>query len=92
MSLLSKPVVEKLLFQLAELDLTALSAAEPLLVIESFKKGGDPLSLLKTLGEMQPTYVVIYTAEISTIRQLEVFNNIISKINFLFQGFNFDKL
>lgn len=51
-----------------------MSTAEPLLVIQSYKKGGDSMSLHKTLEEMRPTYVVIYTAEISTIRQLEVFN------------------
>ncbi|KAJ8664216.1 hypothetical protein QAD02_005253 [Eretmocerus hayati] len=61
--------------QLADLDLTTMTATEPLLIIQSIKKGGDPMSLQRTLDEVHPTYVIMYAADISAVRQLEVYQS-----------------
>lgn len=58
--------------QLAEMDLTTLTTSEPVLIIQSLKKGGDPMALQKTLEETTPNYVIMYTADIATVRLLEV--------------------
>ena len=63
------------------MDLTTLTASEPLLIIESIKKGGDSMSLYKTLEEILPTYVILYAADISAVRQLEVYQNKNPSIN-----------
>ncbi|KAL7299564.1 hypothetical protein TKK_0007641 [Trichogramma kaykai] len=73
-----------------DLDLTTLSATQPLLVIESMKRNGDSMSLHKRLDEMSPNYVVLYAADISAVRQLEVYQNknpsIPLKVYFLIYG------
>ncbi|XP_046744013.1 DNA repair endonuclease XPF isoform X1 [Diprion similis] len=76
--------------QLDELDLSTISKVAPLVVIQSLKKNGDPTALLQTLSEMMPTYVILYSADISAVRQLEVYqsNNpsIKLKVFFLIYG------
>ncbi|CAB0034499.1 unnamed protein product [Trichogramma brassicae] len=76
--------------KLEDLDLTTLSATQPLLVIESMKRNGDSMSLHKRLDEMSPNYVVLYAADISAVRQLEVYQNknpsIPLKVYFLIYG------
>ncbi|XP_025602155.2 DNA repair endonuclease XPF [Athalia rosae] len=61
--------------QLNELDLTTISKVAPLVVIQSLKKDGDPTSLLQILTEMTPSYVIMYVADISAVRQLEVYQS-----------------
>ncbi|XP_066585729.1 DNA repair endonuclease XPF-like isoform X2 [Prorops nasuta] len=76
--------------QIENLDLTAITADDPIIIIQTFKKGGDPMSLKRTLKETMPNYIVLYVADISTIRQLEVHQNshpyIKLKIFFLVYG------
>ena len=67
------------------LDLTTVSTCAPILVIQSLKKGGNPMSLEKTLNELKPKYIIMYVANISAVRQLEVSSNIkncIHEINY----------
>ena len=45
---------------------------QPIITIQSFKKDGDPLALTKTLQQLQPHAVVMYDADLSAVRQLEV--------------------
>ncbi|KAE8742861.1 hypothetical protein FOCC_FOCC011542 [Frankliniella occidentalis] len=47
----------------------------PIITIQSFKKDGDPLALTKTLQQIQPHTVVMYDADLSAVRQLEVFQS-----------------
>lgn len=54
------------------MDLTTISSGEPILIIQSIKKGGDSMSLHCTLEEVLPSYVIMYAADISAVRQLEV--------------------
>lgn len=61
-----------LLQQLSELDMTTIPKVAPLIVIQSLKKDGDPTALLQTLNESMPSYVIMYSADISAVRQLEV--------------------
>ncbi|XP_058796659.1 DNA repair endonuclease XPF [Phymastichus coffea] len=75
---------------LADLDLTTITSKEPLIIIQAIKKGGDSLSLNKTLDEALPSYVILYAADISAVRQLEVYQNkhpsIALKVYFLVYG------
>ncbi|KAK0178142.1 hypothetical protein PV328_002119 [Microctonus aethiopoides] len=67
-----------------------LSNAEPIVLIHSVKRGGDPMALHRTLYDTMPGYVIMYGADISSIRQLEVYQNnnpsISLKIFFLIYG------
>lgn len=76
--------------QLDELDLTTISKVAPLVVVQSLKKNGDPTALLQTLSEMTPSYVIMYSADISAVRQLEVYqsnnSSIKLKVFFLIYG------
>ncbi|XP_031784580.1 DNA repair endonuclease XPF isoform X2 [Nasonia vitripennis] len=76
--------------QLVDMDLTTISSSDPILIIQSIKKGGDTMSLHRTLDEVQPSYVIMYAADISTVRQLEVYQNkypsISLKVFFLIYG------
>lgn len=45
---------------------------QPVITLQSFKKDGDPLALTKTLQQIQPHAVVMYDADLSAVRQLEV--------------------
>ncbi|KAL5241016.1 hypothetical protein ACI65C_008426 [Semiaphis heraclei] len=48
---------------------------EPIIVIQQYKKDGDFLSLPRTLRELQPKYIVMYDANMTAVRQIEVFQN-----------------
>ncbi|XP_034943246.1 DNA repair endonuclease XPF isoform X2 [Chelonus insularis] len=72
-------------------DTSSLSNFEdPIIVIQYVKKGGDPLALQRILYESTPGFVIMYGADISSIRQLEVYQNnnpsILLKIFFLIYG------
>lgn len=45
---------------------------EPLTVIHPLRGCSDPHSLTRVLQEVQPAFVVLYDAELSFVRQLEV--------------------
>ncbi|XP_023245287.1 LOW QUALITY PROTEIN: DNA repair endonuclease XPF-like [Copidosoma floridanum] len=76
--------------QLADLTLSESLPNEPLLIIQSVKKGGDSMSLQQTLEDTLPKYVIMYTPDISAVRQLEVYQNknppIALKVYFLLYG------
>lgn len=62
-----------LLIKLADADISSLSSmTDPIVLIQSVKRGGDPMALQRTLSETLPGYIVMYGADISSIRQLEV--------------------
>ncbi|XP_012218802.1 DNA repair endonuclease XPF [Linepithema humile] len=61
--------------QLADLDLTSCATSAPLVFIQAIKKGGDPMALQRTLTEHTPNNVILYVADISTVRQLEIYQN-----------------
>ncbi|KAJ8284003.1 hypothetical protein COCON_G00028530 [Conger conger] len=46
---------------------------EPLTVIHPLRGCTDPYSLTRVLHEVEPSYVVLYDAELSFVRQLEIF-------------------
>ncbi|XP_028264218.1 DNA repair endonuclease XPF [Parambassis ranga] len=46
---------------------------EPLTVIHPLKGCTDPHSLTRVLHEVEPTFVVLYDAELSFVRQLEIY-------------------
>ncbi|XP_053593687.1 DNA repair endonuclease XPF [Microplitis demolitor] len=76
---------------LADADISSLSSmTDPIVLIQSVKRGGDPMALQRTLSETLPGYIVMYGADISSIRQLEVYQNnnpsISLKIFFLVYG------
>lgn len=76
--------------QVVDGDITMLETTEPVVLIHSLKRFGDPMALQRTLTEVMPSYVVMYGADISAIRQLEVYQNsnpsITLKIYFLVYG------
>lgn len=43
-----------------------------MIIIQPFKKENDVLSLPKTLGMHKPRFVVMYDADVTAIRQIEV--------------------
>lgn len=45
---------------------------EPIVVLQQYKKDGDFLSLPRTLRELQPKYIVMYDANMTAVRQIEV--------------------
>ena len=49
---------------------------EPVVIIQTFKKESDPLSLPKLLQIHEPRYIVMYDADMMAIRQIEVRDNI----------------
>lgn len=79
-----------LLSQVAGNDTSILETTEPVVLIQSLKRSGDPMALQRTLGEVVPSYVIMYGADVSAIRQLEVYQNnnpsINLKIYFLVYG------
>lgn len=46
---------------------------EPLTVIHPLRGCTDPYSLTRVLHEVEPSYVVLYDAELSFVRQLEIY-------------------
>lgn len=61
--------------QMNELDVTAITTTAPIVMIQSLKKDGDPMALQRTLTEIKPSNVIMYVSDISTVRQLEVYQN-----------------
>ncbi|XP_060837533.1 DNA repair endonuclease XPF isoform X2 [Rhopalosiphum padi] len=53
---------------------------EPIIVLQQYKKDGDFLSLPRTLRELQPKYIVMYDANMTAVRQIEVFQNSDAKL------------
>ncbi|XP_076181212.1 DNA repair endonuclease XPF-like isoform X1 [Ptiloglossa arizonensis] len=76
--------------QMAELNLTNVVPDTPIIVIQSLKRSGDPTSLQRALAEHMPTVIVMYVADISAVRQIEVYQNnnpsIDLKVYFLIYG------
>lgn len=76
--------------QMADLDLTTVNTEAPLIFVQSLKKNGDPMALQRTLAEHLPNNIVMYVADISAIRQIEVYQNnnpsIDLKVYFLIYG------
>ncbi|XP_019886917.2 DNA repair endonuclease XPF [Ooceraea biroi] len=76
--------------QLAELDVTSCAKSAPVVIIQAIKKGGDPMAVQRTLTEHMPNNVILYAADIGTVRQLEVYQNnhpsIGLKVYFLIYG------
>lgn len=61
--------------KIAELDLTNFATSAPIVIIQAVKKGGDPMALQRTLAEHVPNNVILYVADIGTVRQLEIYQN-----------------
>lgn len=76
--------------QMNELDLTAIATTAPVLIVQSLKKDGDPMALQRTLKESKPSNIIMYVADITVIRQLEIYQNnnpsINLKVYFLIYG------
>ncbi|XP_025074736.1 DNA repair endonuclease XPF [Pogonomyrmex barbatus] len=78
--------------QIAEFDLSKeiYAASAPIVFIQAIKKGGDPMALQRTLTEHMPNNVILYIADIGTVRQLEIYQNnnpsLNLKIYFLIYG------
>ena len=54
------------------MDLTNIDTNTPVVLIQSLKKGGDPMALQRALTEHMPTNIIMYVADISAVRQIEV--------------------
>ncbi|CAL1683726.1 unnamed protein product [Lasius platythorax] len=61
--------------QLADLDLTNCATSAPIVFIQAIKKGGDSMALQRALAEHTPNNIILYVADIGTVRQLEVYQN-----------------
>ncbi|XP_029178024.1 LOW QUALITY PROTEIN: DNA repair endonuclease XPF [Nylanderia fulva] len=61
--------------QLADLDLTNCATSAPIVFIQAIKKGGDSMALQRALAEHMPNNIILYVADIGTVRQLEVYQN-----------------
>lgn len=76
--------------QIAELDVTSCAKSTPVVIIQAIKKGGDPMALQRTLTEHTPNNIVLYVADIGSVRQLELYQNnnpsIHLKVYFLIYG------
>ncbi|XP_076665620.1 DNA repair endonuclease XPF mei-9 isoform X1 [Andrena cerasifolii] len=76
--------------QIAELDLTNVTTNAPVILIQSLKKNGDPTALQRSLAEHMPSNVIMYLADVSAVRQIEVYQNnnpsIDLKVYFLVYG------
>ncbi|CAK9810363.1 DNA repair endonuclease XPF [Anthophora quadrimaculata] len=76
--------------QMAELDLTNTYTEAPVIIIQTLKKGGDPMALQRALSEHMPNNIIMYVADISAVRQIEVYQNnnpsIDLKVYFLIYG------
>lgn len=58
------------------LDITQMiqNWTKPIVCIQTFKTGDDgPLSLDRTLNEINPRYIVMYHGNVTAIRNIEVF-------------------
>ncbi|PBC30084.1 DNA repair endonuclease XPF [Apis cerana cerana] len=76
--------------QIADLDLTNINENMPIILIQSLKKNGDPMALQRALIEHMPSNIIMYVADLSAIRQIEVYQNnnpsIDLKVYFLIYG------
>ncbi|XP_050576570.1 DNA repair endonuclease XPF isoform X1 [Bombus affinis] len=61
--------------QIADLDLTNINTNTPIVLIQSLKKHGDPMALQRALTEHTPTNIIMYVADMSAVRQIEVYQN-----------------
>lgn len=52
-----------------------LNEAQQIILLQTFKKHGDPLAVHKTLCEEEPRFVVMYDSEPAVIRRLEVYQS-----------------
>lgn len=52
-----------------------ITGVEPVIIIQTFKKENDVLSLPKTLEIHKPHFIIMYDADMTAIRQIEVFQN-----------------
>lgn len=62
--------------ELENLDITQIiqQRNKPIVCIQAFKTGEDgPLSLERTLNELNPRYVIMYHCNVMAVRQIEVF-------------------
>lgn len=62
--------------ELDNLDITQIiqQRNKPIVVIQTFKTGDDgPLSLERTLNELNPRYVIMYHCNVMAVRQIEVY-------------------
>lgn len=62
--------------ELENLDITQIIQQQnkPIVCIQTFKTGDDgPLSLERTLHELNPRYVILYHCNVMAVRQIEVF-------------------
>jgi hypothetical protein len=44
----------------------------PVVILQTFKKYGDPLALPRTLQAIKPRFVIMYDADMVAVRRLEV--------------------
>lgn len=44
----------------------------PVVILQTFKKYGDPLALPRTLQTIKPRFVIMYDADMAAVRRLEV--------------------
>lgn len=62
--------------ELDNLDITQIiqQRTKPIVCIQTFKTGDDgPLSLERTLNELNPRYVIMYHCNVTAVRQIEVY-------------------
>jgi len=79
-----------LVSKIAELDTVSCAKFAPIIIIQAIKKVGDPMALQRMLIEHMPNNIILYVADIGTVRQLEVYQNnnpsIDLKVYFLIYG------
>lgn len=58
------------------MDLTQLNETKtkPTILIQTFKANDNFLSLMKTLEDLQPNFIIMYHSDMTAIRQIEVCN------------------
>lgn len=67
-------------FLFSSQELTETSDEEsqpPVIIIQPFKKNGDPLALSKTLKELSPKFVIMYDIDVTAVRRLEVSKSVL---------------
>lgn len=61
--------------QLTDFNVTNCATSAPIVFIQAIKKGGDSMALQRALAEHTPNNIILYVADIGTVRQLEVYQN-----------------
>lgn len=64
-----------IILKLTGLDVTNCTTSAPIVFIQAIKKGGDSMALQRALAEHMPNNIILYVADIGTVRQLEVYQN-----------------